>query len=52
MPQVPSAPSRSRGGPWFAVMLGAVLLGGTNALTAVLNDQPPLQPATVTSATP
>jgi hypothetical protein len=52
MSQVPPATSRSRRGPWFAVMLGAILLGGAITLTAVLNAQPPLQPVTVSSATP
>lgn len=52
MSHAPSAPTRSRRGPWLAVAVGAILLAGAIAVTAVLNEQPPLQPVTVSSATP
>jgi hypothetical protein len=52
MSQAPTAPTRSRRGPWLAVVVGTILLAGAVDLTAVLNEQPPLQPVTVSSATP
>jgi len=52
MSQAPPAPTRPRRGLWLAVVVGAIFLVGSIALTAVLNVQPPLQPMTVSSATP
>jgi hypothetical protein len=50
MPQATSAPAFR--GRWLAVVLAAILLAGVIVLTAVLTVQPPLQPVTVSSATP